>query len=43
MTDTTPNIEPCDKVFNDYGAHTVTIIDGVICCPSCKQPIKEHK
>lgn len=35
--------KPCNKNYNDGGAHTVKIIDGVPYCPSCNLPTKDHK
>lgn len=33
----------CDRIYQNEGAYTATIINGVACCASCKQPLKEHK
>lgn len=35
--------KPCTRNYKDGGAHTMQVINGVACCVSCRQPIKEHK
>jgi len=35
-------MKPCTKNYNDGGAHTATVIDGVACCVACGQPIANH-
>jgi len=34
---------PCDRIFNDGGAHTVRMKNGIAYCTSCGFPVKEHK
>lgn len=33
----------CDRNYDDGGAYTASIKDGIVVCVSCGFPIKEHK
>lgn len=34
--------EPCSRNFNDGGAHTVRVTNGIAYCLSCNQPTRKH-
>jgi hypothetical protein len=36
-------IKPCTRVYDDGGAHTMRIKDGIATCVGCGWPIKDHK